>query len=157
MGEGTGAAVSDDQTTPRPAADADEAVRQARDIRAQVDQDLRALEARLPDPSTVQARAKTIGGAVAGGVSGLGALVLILKRRSAKNAEEEATRKQAAALAAALPDAALELRQEHVTVSGKAGRAGLVLALVALGVAVWSKVSGGDEAEPDIWGPDAPA
>jgi hypothetical protein len=147
--------VSDEQTTPPTpsAANADEAVQQAREIRSRVDQDLRALESRLPDPATVQARAKTIGGAVAGGVTALGALTLILKRRSARNAEDKAAQKQAEALAAALPDAALELHQEHVTVAGKAGRLGLLVALAALGVAIWARLAGGDAAEPDIWGP----
>jgi hypothetical protein len=144
--------VTEDATTPPPAKNADEAVQQARAIRARVDQDLRALEARMPDPATVQARAKMIGGTVAGGVTAAGALALVLKRRSAKNAEEKAAQKQAAALAAALPDAALQVRQEHVTVSGKAGRLGLLVALAALGVAIWSRFSASGE-EPDIWGP----
>jgi hypothetical protein len=155
VGEGTGAAVSDETTSPAPAENADEAVRQAQEIRARVDQDLRTLEARLPDPGTVQAQAKVIGGAVAGGVATIGAVTLILKRRSAKDAAEKEAQRQAQALAAALPDAALQVRQEKVTVSAKAGRLGLLVALAALGVAVWSKLSAGAADEPDIWGPGA--
>jgi hypothetical protein len=155
VGEGTGAAVSDETTSPAPAENADEAVRQAQEIRARVDQDLRTLEARLPDPGTVQAQAKVIGGAVVGGVATIGAVTLVLKRRSAKGAAEKEAQRQAQALAAALPDAALQVRQEKVTVSAKAGRLGLLVALAALGVAVWSKLSSGVADEPDIWGPDA--
>jgi hypothetical protein len=155
VGEGTGAAVSDETTNPVPAENADEAVQQAHAIRARVDQDLRTLESRLPDPATMQAQAKTIGGAVAGSVAALAALALILKRRSAKQAEEKQAQKQAQALAAALPEAALQVRQEKVTVSAKAGRLGLLVALAALGVAVWSKISSNQGSEPDIWGPGA--
>jgi hypothetical protein len=153
VGEGTGAAVSDETTSPAPAENADEAVLQAQEIRSRVDQDLRTLEARLPDPGTVQAQAKVIGGAVAGGVATIGAVTLILKRRSAKGAEEKEAQRQARALAAALPDAALQVRQEKVTVSAKAGRLGLLVALVALGVALWSKLSSDAVDAPDIWGP----
>jgi hypothetical protein len=147
--------VSDETTNPAPAETADEAVQQAQAIRARVDQDLRTLEARLPDPQTVQARAKTIGGAVVGGVATLGAVTLVIRRRSARSAEEKETQRQAQALAAALPDAALQVHQEKVTISGQAGRLGLLVALVALGVAIWSKLSAGSTDEPDIWGPDA--
>lgn len=161
MGEGAGAAVSDEtQTTSTgpsapPATSAEEAATQAREIRTRLDQDLKVLEARLPEPAALQARAKTIGGLAVGGGATVGAVVLAMKRRSASQAEEKAARKQAEALAAALPDAALELHRTEVTVAGRAGRLGLVVALLALAVAVWSKVSGGGEPEPDIWGPPA--
>jgi hypothetical protein len=155
VGEGTGAAVSEETTNPAPADNADEAVQQAQEIRARVDQDLRTLEARLPDPQTVQARAKMIGGAVVGGVATLGAVTMVVKRRSARSAEEKEAQRQAQALAAALPDAALQVHQEKVTITGQAGRLGLLVALAALGVAIWSKLSTGQAEEPDIWGPGA--
>lgn len=148
--------MSDEREDPPAAADADEAARQAQDIRDRVDQDLRALEARMPDPDTLQARVKAIGGAVGSVIAVLAAIGVIVKRRSAKASEEKAVRRQAEALAAALPDAALHVRHEQVTVSGKAGRIGLLISLVALGVAAWSRFSpdrGDTDPEPDIWGP----
>jgi hypothetical protein len=149
VAEGTGAAVSDEKTDPKPPKDSAEAALQARAIRGRIDQDLRALESRLPPPDTLQAQVKTYGGAAAAGIAGLGAAFLALRRRSAAKAEEQHARRQAEALAKALPDAALQIRQEHV--SSKAGRIGLLVALAALGVALWTRFgsSGGQE---DLWG-----
>jgi hypothetical protein len=143
-----------DQTSPgpRPAKDSAEAAQQARAIRGRIDQDLRALESRLPPPDTLQAQAKTYGGAAAAGIAGLGAAFLALRRRSAAKAEEQQARRQAEALARALPDAALQVRQEHV--SSKAGRLGLLVALAALGVALWTRFGSSSDHE-DPWGQGA--
>ena len=154
MAEGTGAAVSDettDPTTPEPTPpkDSAEAAQQARAIRGRIDQDLRVLESRLPPPDTLQAQAKTYGGAAAAGIAALGAGFLAWRRRSAAKAEEQQARRQAEALARALPEAALQVRQEHV--SSKAGRIGLVVALAALGVALWTRF-GGSAGGEDLWG-----
>jgi hypothetical protein len=119
------------------AKDPEQAAEQARAIRARMDQDLRALEARLPEPDRLQAQAKTYGGAAVAGVATLGALGIALRKRSADKAKEKEARRQAEALARALPDAALKVRQEQV--SSKAGRLGLVVGLIALGVAIWSR------------------
>ena len=154
MAEGTGAAVSDETTDstppdPKPPKDSAEAALQARAIRGRIDQDLRALESRLPPPDTLQAQAKTYGGAAAAGIAGLGAAFLVLRRRSAAKAEEQQARRQAEALARALPDAALQIRQEHV--SSKAGRIGLLVALAALGVALWTRF-GSSSGHEDLGG-----
>ena len=140
-----------DQTSPEPtpAKDSAEAAQQARAIRGRIDQDLRALESRLPPPDTLQAQAKTYGGAAAAGIAGVGAAFLALRRRSAAKAEEQQARRQAEALARALPDAALQIRQEHV--SSKAGRIGLLVALAALGVALWTRF-GPSSGHEDLWG-----
>lgn len=149
MAQGTGATVSDDQTPSQAPKDSAEAARQARAIRGRLDQDLRALEARLPPPDTLQAQARTYGAAAAGGVAGLGALVIGLRRRSAARAQEQEARRQAEALARALPDAALQVRQEHVT--SRAGRLGLLVAVAALGVALWTRFAGSGGSD-DPWG-----
>jgi hypothetical protein len=143
--------VSEDQAQPQPAQDAEEAAQQVRAIRGLIDQDLRALEARMPPPETLQAQAKTYGGAAAAGLATLGAGALMMRRRSAAKAEEKEARRQAEALARALPDAALMVRQEQV--SSKAGRLGLLVALAALGVALWTRLSGSGGSTEDLWGP----
>lgn len=133
--------MSEEREDPVPAADADEAALQARAIRGRIDQDLRVLETRLPPRDTLQAQAKTYGGATAAGLAVLGAGTIALRRRSAGRAREKEVREQAEALARALPDAALQVRQQQVSASY--GRLGLVVALAALGVAVWARVRGG--------------
>lgn len=149
MAEGTGAAVSEEQVEPQPPKDAEEAAQQARAIRGRIDQDLRALESRLPPADTLQAQAKTYGGAAAAGLATLGALALTLRRRAAAKAEEKDARRQAEALARALPEAALHVRQEHV--SSRAGRLGLLVGLAALGIALWSRF-GGSSRPQQLWG-----
>ena len=129
-----------EQQEPAPAADADEAARQARAIRGRIDQDLRVLEARLPAPDTLQAQAKTYGGAAVAGLATLGAGALVFKRRSARKAQDKEAQRQAEALARALPEAALKVRQEHV--SSPAGRLGLLVGLAALGLALWTRFGG---------------
>lgn len=129
--------MSEETSGPPRARSADEAAQQARAIRERIDRDLRSLESRLPPPATLQAQVKTYGGAAAAGLATLGAGALALRRRAATRAEEKAVREQAEALARALPAAALQVRQEHVT--SRAGRLGLVVALGALAVAVWSR------------------
>jgi hypothetical protein len=150
MVEGTGAEVSEEHPDPVPAANADEAALQARAIRQRVDQDLRALEARLPAPATLTAQVKTYGGAAAAGLATLGAGAIVFKRRSAAKAQEKEAQRQAEALARALPEAALRVRQEHV--SSPYGRLGLFVALAALGVAVWTRFSGSSGSSGDGWG-----
>jgi hypothetical protein len=149
MAEGTGEEVSEEQADPVPAANADEAALQARAIRGRIDQDLRVLEARLPAPETLSAQAKTYGGAAAAGIATLGAGAVAWKRRSASRAREKEARRQAEALARALPDAALRVRQEHV--SSPYGRLGLLVALAALGVAIWTRWNGSQDAS-GTWG-----
>ena len=143
--------MSEDQAQPQPAKDADEAVQQVRAIRGRIDEDLRTLEARMPPPETLTAQVKTYGGAAAAGLATLGAGALVLRRRSAAAAEQKQARRQAEALARALPDAALQIRQEQV--SSKAGRLGLLVALAALAVAVWSRFAGSSGNTQDLWEP----
>lgn len=139
--------MSDDQTTPRPAKDVEEAALQARAIRGRIDQDLRALESRLPPPKALQAKAKTYGGAAGAALATLTAGALALRHRSAGRARDKEARRQAEALARALPDAALRVRQEQVTTPY--GRLGLLVALAALGVAVWTRFASSDDTGDD--------
>lgn len=132
--------MSEQQAGPPPATSSEEAARQARAIRGRIDEDLRALESRLPPSDTLAAQARTYGGAAAAGVATLGALALTLRRRAAARAEEKEARRHAEALARALPEAALRVRQEHV--SSRAGRLGLLVGLAALGVALWARFGG---------------
>lgn len=142
--------MSDEQTDPQAPKDSAQAAQQARALRGVIDQDLRALEARLPPPETMAAQAKTYGGAAAAGIAALGAGALALRSRAAARAEEKEARRQAEALAQALPEAALRVRQEHVSVSTQAGRLGLLVALAALGVALWARF-GGSSTPQDLW------
>lgn len=142
--------MSDEQTDPQAPKDSAQAAQQARALRGVIDQDLRALEARLPPPETMAAQAKTYGGAAAAGLAALGAGALTLRRRAAARAQEKEARRQAEALARALPDAALRLRQEHVDVSTQAGRLGLLVAVAALGVALWARF-GRTSSPADLW------
>ncbi len=139
-----------EQPDPVPAADPEEAAKQARAIRGRMDQDLRALEARLPPSEKLTAQAKTYGGAAAAGLATLGAGAIAFQRRSATKAREKEAQRQAEALARALPEAALRVRNEEV--SSPYGRIGLVVALAALGVAVWTRFSGAGGSGEDAWG-----
>lgn len=147
-----------------PAEDADQAAEQVRDIRARLDQDLDALEARVPPRDTLIAQAKTVGGAAVAGVAVMAAIGAWLKKRGEAKALDEEAERTAQAIARHLPDAWAEVERrreaawlEEIDGDGGAGtgRTITILALLAAAaVAIWSQLR--DRDEPDVWGPPPP-
>lgn len=129
----------------------DAAQARVREIRARLDQDLGALEARLPERRVLEAQVKTYGGAAVGGVAGLAAAALVLRQRGARKHEEKAARRQAEAIVRALPDAAIHVRRD--TVTSRTGPVALVMAAAALGVVVWNLLNGRTRGTDDVFGP----
>lgn len=104
-----------------PSEDAEEAARQVGELRGALTHDVEVLRSRLPEPSEVADRARTVGGLAvgglaAGGLATVGALVLLLRRRAKRRSEEERVRGQALALAREL--ARLDLDAEDVVDTG---------------------------------------
>ncbi|MFA9432784.1 hypothetical protein [Egicoccus sp. AB-alg2] len=143
-----------------PAEDADQALRQVRDLRSALDRDLAALEARIPPRDTLVGQARAVGGAVLGVVGLVGAAATVQQKRKDKKKVEEEADKVARAIARHLPAAIAEvsppIRPTVVETPGKKGRAGRTLAILALlasaGFAVWTQLRNRAQ-EPDIWGP----
>jgi hypothetical protein len=144
-----------------PAEDADQAADQVRDIRARLDQDLDALEARIPPRDTLIAQAKTVGGAAVAGVAVVAVLLAWLSRRSEERELEEEAERAARAIARHLPDAWAEVERRREVAAeeileddgglGTGRKLTIVALLVAAAVAIWSQLQGRDE--PDVWGP----
>ncbi len=129
---------------------------QIAEIRARLDRDLTTLEARLPPRDVLTTRARTVGGAAVGGVGGLTALGLVLKRRGKRRSHERDLRVQAAEIARFLPGAA----DPDVSDDGGSKRAGgwrrllrlggLIAAGAVAGVAAYRRSSGDTgEGSPD--------
>jgi hypothetical protein len=144
-----------------PAAkDADEALSQVRDLRTRIDQDLAALEARIPPRDTVIGQARAVGGAVLGVVGLVGTMATLRQKRKEKQEFEEEADKVARAIARHLPAAVAEIsppiRPTVVEVDAKGGGAGRKLAILALlasaAYAVWTQLRDRDSDE-DVWGP----
>lgn len=156
-------AVNARAQTP-PAKDADEAAQQARDLRARLDQDIAALEARIPPRDTVVGQAKAVGGAVIGGLGLLGVLTTVREKRKEKKAFEAEADKVARAIARHLPAAIADLSpppavyvDDDLDDEDDEGRSvvRIVAVLALLGsaaYAVWTQLRD-RQAEPDIWGP----
>jgi hypothetical protein len=144
-----------------PAEDADQAAQQVRDIRARLDQDLDALEARIPPRDTLVAQAKTVGGAAVAGVAVVAALLAWLRSRGEEKELEEEAERAARAIARHLPDAWAEVERRREAAAeelleedgglGTGRKLTIVALLVAAAVAIWSQLQGRDE--PDVWGP----
>jgi hypothetical protein len=152
-----------------PAEDADQAAEQVRDIRMRLDQDLDALEARVPPRDTLVAQAKTIGGAAVAGVAVVAAIGTWLRKRSEERELEEEAERAARAIARHLPDAWAEVERrreaeeerrlemdveellEEAAGFGTGRKLTILALLVAAAVAIWSQLQGRDE--PDVWGP----
>lgn len=138
-----------------PSKDAEEAAKQVAELRTALTRDMDALRSRLPEPSQVSVQARTAGGAAAGGLAAVGALFMLMRRRSARRAAERDVRLQAMALAREL--SRLELDPEDVVNEGGRGgvlvRIGVVLAalggLAAAVLAVRRRLKGDDE----VWEP----
>ena len=148
-----------------PAKDADEAAQQARDLRARLDQDIAALEARIPPSDTVLGQARAVGGAVVGGLGLLGVLSTLREKRKEKKEFEAEADKVARAIARHLPAAVADLSPPPAVLleddwddgDEDGGRSVVrvvaVLALLASAAyAVWTQMRD-RAAEPDIWGP----
>lgn len=138
-----------------PSKDAEEAASQVAELRAALTRDMDALWNRLPEPSEVSVRARTAGGVAAGGLAAVGALFMLMRRRSARRDAEHEVRLQAMALAREL--SRLELDPEDVmNENGRGGimvRVGVVLAalggVAAAVLAVRQRLKGDDE----VWEP----
>ncbi|HSK24785.1 MAG TPA: hypothetical protein VK906_16485 [Egicoccus sp.] len=145
-----------------PAKDADEAAQQARDLRARLDQDIAALEARIPPRDTMLGQARAVGGAVVGGLGLLGVVATLRGKRKEKQEFEAEADKVARAIARHLPAALADLSPPAVPVDddedddGEGHSAVRVVAVLALlasaAYAVWTQMRD-RAAEPDIWGP----
>ncbi|MEX2504397.1 MAG: hypothetical protein WD378_06070 [Egicoccus sp.] len=156
-------AVQAKAQTP-PAKDADEAAQQVRDLRARLDQDLAALEARIPPRDSLLGQAKAVGGAVVGGIGLLGVLSTLREKRKEKKEFEDEADKVARAIARHLPAAVADLSSPPAVLLDDEGdedddegrsilRIIAVLGLLAsAGYAVWTQMRD-RAAEPDIWGP----
>jgi hypothetical protein len=145
-----------------PAEDADQAAQQVRDIRARLDQDLDALEARIPPRDTLLAQAKTIGGAVVAALAVVAAIGAWMRKRSDEAELEQEAERAARAIARHLPDALAEVerRREQPDEDDEDGdglgtgrKLAIVALLLAAAAAVWNQLQGRDE--PDLWGPPA--
>jgi hypothetical protein len=148
-----------------PAEDADQAAEQVREIRARLDQDLDALEARIPPRDTLVAQAKTIGGAVVAAVAVLAALGAWMRKRGERQELEEEADRAARAIARHLPDAWAEVERRREAERrreladevepddglGMGRKLAIIALLAAAAGAVWSQLQGHDE--PDLWGP----
>jgi hypothetical protein len=148
-----------------PAEDADQAAEQVREIRARLDQDLDALEARIPPRDTLVAQAKTIGGAVVAAVAVLAALGAWMRKRGERQELEEEADRAARAIARHLPDAWAEVERRREAERrreladevepddglGMGRKLAIIALLAAAAGAVWSQLQGRDE--PDLWGP----
>jgi hypothetical protein len=153
-----------------PAEDADHAAEQVRAIRARLDQDLDALEARIPPRDTLIAQAKTIGGAAVAGVAVVAAIGAWMRKRGEEQQLEEEAERAARAIARHLPDAWSEVERRREVARrreiglevgdlddhgmGTGRKLTIVALLVAAAAAVWSQLQGRDE--PDLWGPPPP-
>jgi hypothetical protein len=145
-----------------PAEDADQAAEQVRDIRARLDQDLDALEARIPPRDTLVAQAKTIGGAAVAGVAVVAALTAWMRsaarRRSSRRRPSAPLARSPATCPTRGPRSSVAASsraiEEHLDEDGGLGtgrKLTIVALLVAAAVAIWSQLQGRDE--PDVWGP----
>lgn len=110
--------------------------------RSKIEQDLDALDARLPEKEELQARAKQAGIAAGAGVIALVVVWILLRRWRARRAEERLINRHAELLAAALPrafdqddESSVPIRQLARVETASSGLA-LALALVALVVAL---------------------
>jgi|AntRauTorcE11898_2_1112593.scaffolds.fasta_scaffold56586_1 hypothetical protein len=134
----------------------EDAERKAAELRAGLEQDLRTLGSRLPDPSELSDRARTIAVGTAGTLATVAGVVVVAGRRRAKAAREGEITEQAEALAKALAriqDAASDGGRDQ---GGHWGRRGVLLAgAAAAGAAVWQRTRGTDELDEDLWGPPA--
>jgi hypothetical protein len=112
------------------AGNADEAARQVGEIRARLDQDLTALEARLPPRHVLATQVRVVGGAAAAGVALLTVAGLVLRRRSEARAHERDLRIQAAEIARFLPGAVDPDADDGS--GGEGGRSKAILGLLGL-------------------------
>jgi hypothetical protein len=146
-----------------PAEDSEQAAEQVRDIRARLDQDLQALEARIPPTDTLVAQAKTIGGAAVAGVAVVAALGVWTKKRGEQKELEQEAERAARAIAEHLPAAwaeverrrAREAMAEEVAEADEGFGVGRLLAIIALLAAAVAAVvtQRRRHDEPDLWGP----
>lgn len=119
-----------------PSKDAAEAARQVGELREAITRDLDELRGRVPEASEVTGQARTvgIGGAVAAGVAAVGAVLVVVRRRGKRQAEQERVRAQALLLAREL--ARLDLDPEEFTDDRASAWPKVIAAVVALGAAV---------------------
>lgn len=136
---------------PTPADSVDEAADQASQLRAAVDRDLDALQAKLPPRDQLVAKAKTYGGAAVGVAAVLAAALVRQKQRGEQKRIEREARAHAAAIAPYLPGAS----SGPETTSGRRGKGTLALLAVAGAAVVAFVVSrtSNEAGDPDIWGP----
>lgn len=135
---------------PTPAESVEQAARQASELRAAIDRDLDALEAKLPPTEELAEKARTYGGIVLGVLAFAGAAALGLKQRGERKRVEREAKAHAEAIARYLPQAADRPREDD---SGGGGKTVLLVALAAAIGAVIVRQRGGDDDEADLWGP----
>lgn len=101
------------RSTEVPAANsADEAAQQVAEIRSRLDDDLAALEARLPPRDLLLAKARWIGGLAVAAIALLAVAGILVRRRRERRAREHDLRIQAAEIARFLPGVS-EQAEEH--------------------------------------------
>jgi len=144
-----------------PAENPEQAQAQVRDLRAAIDRDLAALEARIPPRDTLIGQAKAVGGAAVGVLGLLGTVATLRERGKEKKKVEDEADRVARAIARHLPAAVAELSPPirptpvEVPKTGGKGRTLAILALLAsAGFAVWTQLRNRTP-EPDLWGPPA--
>ncbi|GGI09269.1 hypothetical protein [Egicoccus halophilus] len=144
-----------------PAEDADDALRQVRELRESIDRDLATLEARVPPRDTLIGQARAVGGAAVGGLGLIGAISTLQQQRKQKKKFEREADRMARAVASHLPAAVAEVSppvRPRVVEPDDGGGGGLgrklaiVVLLASATFAVWSQLRNRAD-ENDLWGP----
>lgn len=153
VGKEVSAAV--DERRGGPAGSVEDAQQKAATLRAGIERDIAALQARVPDREDVTDRFRTAAIAVGGTIAGIGATAFLVGRRRATKARERDLQAQAEAVAAILA------RAERIGVPAdevdEDGGGWLTWALLLLGAggagAYWWQQRQDAEAD-DLWGPE---
>ena len=138
---------------PTSATSVDEAVEQAASLRRAIDDDLDALQARMPPGEEIADKARQVGGIVLAVLGVAAAGVLANKNRGERKRVEREAQAHAAAIARYLPQASPTPRPEPDEDGGGKGKIVLLLAVLgAIAGFLASRQQDADDA-PDIWGP----
>ena len=108
--------------------------------RQRLGSDIDALAARVPDKDELVDQAKLYGGAAAGAGVGLIALIIALKKRSAKKERQQHARETAEALAEIMDVIPVEAHARIEHTSSRSGPVALVAALAGFALAVANAV-----------------
>lgn len=124
----------------------DDALNKTSRLRADIEQDVATLRARIPDPDELRERGLKAGIAVGGSALAVTALAMMVRKRAARRSRERETREQASALARALARelAALDASTDAEAQDANGGRRRWLLVLVGVAgaAALWWRARG---------------